>query len=312
MRKSLLLLLGVFLLPLSSGVVFAQDFRSGFPVGLVVDGSRFLGFVTAYVESSGDIPTQSTSIDGSVYVNKSGPRMGAERNPYRSSIPLSGDLITLQVGMGMARELYHWIDSSFTGKSIFKSGELITCDSQYQCQARIQFSNAIVTEVTIPALDGSSQDPGNMTVRIGSERTVQVRGQARQLKSSLKPIKWMTSNFKFNLGDMPTEHVMKIDSFTWKKGAEGTDLKITMPMISWVRWRQYADVQFQTNATGVPMELNGRIEFLSGDLRETLAHIDLFNVGLSSLKAGSSVANAEKIQTFKVTLHAKEMRLYHP
>lgn len=67
--------------------------------------------------------------------------------------------IVMRAGTGMGKPVSNWIQASFDKQYARKNGTISTPDlSQQKTTNRLQFSNALVTEVTLPALDAASKE----------------------------------------------------------------------------------------------------------------------------------------------------------
>jgi hypothetical protein len=142
------------------------------------------------------------------------------------------------------------------------------------------------------------------------------------IKTEIAPTtkKWLCSNFRFELGDLPCERVAKIDSFTWKMGVvkdkacafrilakhrakvEVPNLRVTASIADVKPWGDWHRSFLLERNCGDDAELNGSITFLSPDLREALGKIDLLNVGIVSLDTWWQEANEEVAARFTVDL----------
>jgi hypothetical protein len=235
---------------------------------------------------------------------------------------------TIEIGMGMAKGFYEWIQASFDKGSVQKSGEVVAADFDYRAQSARVFQNALITEVTIPALDGGSKEPAYMTVKIDPERIRYEQRNGEQLNSKIggKTKLWQTSNFRVDLGSLPCDNISKVDSFTWKQSiikdavgafreatkhpskVEVPNLKFTISMADlapWQDWHQSFLIDGKCSETD---HLTGAITFLGPDTKEELGTIELFGVGISALTAAAQEANKDDVARFEVSLYVEEMK----
>jgi hypothetical protein len=283
--------------------------------GLVIDGSEFLGYVKS---------VSGGTIKGEVSVHELGPD-----NVQKKHIStISHDAFKVEVGMGMSQGFYEWIRQSFDKSHIAKTGEVVACDFDYKAQSVREFYNAHITEVTVPTLDGSSKEPAYMSVSIEPETIRYRKGDGNQITPKISPAtkKWLTSNFRFELGDLPCSRVAKIESFTWKQElckdevgsfrepqktpakVEVPNLKLTISMADindWAKWHKTFVIE---GNCGEDAELTGAITFLGPDLKEELARIELMNVGIISLEQSQSEANKTEVARFEVECYVEQMK----
>lgn len=236
--------------------------------------------------------------------------------------------ITVEVGMGMASAWYRWIEQSFGNGHIMKSGEVVAADFDYNAMRVTEFHDALISEVTIPALDASSKEPVYMTVTIKPERLHLERRNGGRLPPArdTKTKKWLSSNFRFELGDLPCGRVSKIDSFTIKQGIvmdqtgrfrepakhpaklEVPNLKVTFSAADSEAWENWFRSFVIDGKCTDGDELSGSITFLGPDNQEVLGSVDLRHVGIISLQPANYEANKEEVARLEVELYVEEMK----
>lgn len=276
------------------------------------------GMIAGYVKS-----VSGGNIKGEVAVHQLGP----ENIQKKHIATISHEPFTVEVGMGMSEAFYSWIKASFDKGFVTRSGELIAANFDYEAQSAREFVEAYISEVTIPALDGSSKEPAYMTVKFDPERIRYSKRSGEKLKGKIGSAtkKWLCSNWRFELGSLPTSRVAKIDSFTWKQAVikdevgqfreptkhpakvEVPNLKLTISMADIEPWRMWHQSFIIDGKCAEEDELTGSITFLGPDLKEELAEIQLDHVGLISLQQAKQEANKEEVARFEVELYVEQM-----
>jgi hypothetical protein len=277
-------------------------------------GSKSLGYVKSVTGGN---------IKGEVVTHSLGPD-----NVHKKHLAtIAHEPFTVEVGMGMAEDFYKWIQASFDKGHVTKSGELVAANFDYEAQSARVFTDAFISEVTMPALDGSSKEPAYMTVKFDPEKIRYERRGGEKLKGDLAAAqkKWLCSNFRFELGRLPCKRVAKIDSFTWKQGVikdevgqfrectkhpakvEVPNLKVTVSMADIEAWQQWHRNFVIDGICAEGDELEGAITFMGPDLKEELGEIQLFNVGLISLQQAKQEANKEEVARFEAELYVEKM-----
>src|SRR6185503_6319935 len=61
--------------------------------------------------------------------------------------------ISVSCGTGMSKGFYDWIKASFDCKYQRKNGAVIAADYNYKAITRLDFFNALISEIGFPALD---------------------------------------------------------------------------------------------------------------------------------------------------------------
>ena len=166
-----------------------------------------------------------------------------------------------------------------------------------------------------------------MTVKFDPEKIRYEKRGGEKLTGEAAAVqkKWLCSNWEFQLGSLPTARVAKIDSFTWKQSVikdevgqfreatkhpakvEVPNLKVTISMADVEAWQTWHRNFVIDGLCSEGDELEGSITFLGPDLKEPLAEIQLFNVGLISLQQAKQEANKEEVARFEVELYVEKM-----
>src|ERR1041385_2193273 len=125
------------------------------------------------------------------------------------------------VGIGMGKGMYDWIKQSFDKSYTPKNGWPRPGDFNYKAQTRLDFEDALITEVTVPKLDGSSKDAAYFDITFEPERVRWAKGGGEDIRANVGPKQkaWLCSNFRVEIGDgkvLPCSRIASVDSFTWK------------------------------------------------------------------------------------------------
>jgi hypothetical protein len=231
--------------------------------------------------------------------------------------------------MSMGKGLYEWIKASLDETHLRKNGYVVAADYNYKAQRYVHFRDALIIEITIPALDGSSKDTSFFTIKFDAEEITYQAGDDADIKGvvNTKQKTWLTSNFRLRLGDLPCGRVSKIDSFTIKQSTtqnqfgeqriptkeptklEFPNLKVTFSASDVKPWATFFDDFVIKGNNGQDAELSGAIEFLDPSLKEVLGSVDLFQVGIFSLAEDKGEANKDSIKRWTAELYVKRMML---
>jgi hypothetical protein len=255
--------------------------------------------------------------------------VGPDNLPLKHISTLKFEPYTVNVGMSMGKSLYDWIRASFDKALLRKNGYVAAADFNYKAMSYRHFRDALITEVTIPALDASSKDSAYFTIKFEVEETTYQDGDNTDLKGTIntKQKKWLTSNFRLELGDLPCGRVTKIDSFTLKQTVvqddvgslrvatkepgkiEVPNLKVTYSASDEKAWQRWFEDFVVRGDNGQEKELNGRIVFLDPSTKDELGSVDLFQVGIFSHVAEKSDTGSDKIKRNVAELYVEKMQL---
>jgi hypothetical protein len=254
--------------------------------------------------------------------------MGPENLAMKHLATVKYEPFTINVGMSMGKALYEWIKASLDKAHIRKTGFVVAGSYDYKAQGYRHFSEALITEITIPAFDGSSKDGGFFTVKFQPEKIEYQKGDDADLKGVVngKQKRWLCSNFRLRMGNLDCTKVSKIDAITIKQGVVQDDIgemrtsevipsKLEIPNLkitfsartaqTWVDWHKSFVIDGKCSQGD---ELSGAIEFLSPD-GQTMGSLDLFQCGIFSLQQEKLEANKDGVARMVAELYCEGMAL---
>lgn len=223
--------------------------------------------------------------------------------------------ISLNVGTGMGPSLYQWIKDTLARKPPRKNGAVVTTNAQMSETGRTAFYNALITEVTLPALDAGSKDAAYITVNITPEytRPMPSPGAKTSAPPSPKTEKiWLPANFRLRIDglDAAAARAIRIEAIGFRQKPatssvgesrdyarepgrlEISNIVVTMPA-SYAKPFQdwYVDFVIKGN-NGDNREKNGTIEYMSPTLKETYFTLTLKHLGIFKLSPVKAEAGA--------------------
>ena len=228
--------------------------------------------------------------------------------------------IAVSFGTGMSSAFYEWLQTVFQCQVAHRSGALLSVDFNYTEVARLDFVNALITEIGFPALDAASKDAAAMTVAFAVESTQRQKGTGNTLKLCAKgpavQKKWLASNFRLKIDGLDCSKVTKIDAFTIKQGfsperesgrLEIPNLAVTLPESaaeSFVDWHEDFLINGNNSSEG---EKKGTLEYLTPNLAQTLFTVELQGLGIFKLAPERVEAGSEQIRRVKAEMYCEAM-----
>ncbi|MBI3078546.1 MAG: phage tail protein [Deltaproteobacteria bacterium] len=230
--------------------------------------------------------------------------------------------ITIQVGMDACSGLYGWIAAALNNQSSRKNGAVVTVDYDYKEISRVEFFNALISEIGFPAMDGSAKEPVYLTVKLSPEQTRRMKGGGAKVNVGTSQQKrWLPSNFRFQIAglDAATTRVNRIEAFTVKvkitEGGGGRDAQkqpagLEIPNLSFTLPESYADAVYAwhedfvikgNNSDG--KERSGTLEWLSPDQRATYGKLNLRNIGI--IRVSSEPGTGESAKRVRVDVYVE-------
>ena len=247
------------------------------------------------------------------------------------SQPIFEDLV-LQTNLSMHKQFYDWIAATWNGKYVRKDMAIYTVNPQRQIDREAHFFNAQISEVTIPAMDSSSKEPGYMTIRFQPEysRMAKSSGRLENNVNQAQDSGWRSGNFKLQIGGLECKRVSRVDTFTviqpFETSAPGEhrayfqepgkidfpNLKITLlerDAQTWIDWHE--DFVIKGNSAE-NREKNGSLTFLSPNYRTELAHINFFNLGIFRLLPENPQVQPDQPGNLIAELYCERMEFGFP
>jgi len=249
---------------------------------------------------------------------------GSQDLPAKNISTLKVEPMVIEVGIPMGKSLREWISATLdrTNGDARKSGYIVACGADCKATESRHFRDALITEITIPELDASSKDSAFFIIQFDPEEISYKDGDKSALAGVINATnkQWLCSGFRMRLGNLPCEHVNKIDAFTIRQnvtlettgdfrvsGREVTkleipNLKITFPVADIEPWAAWFDEFVIKGQNSQDKELSGVIELLDPG-GEVLGRVDLLQVGIFSL----SVERSEEVPAAGVSRYVAEL-----
>lgn len=231
---------------------------------------------------------------------------------------------TVRVAAPVGKLLAEWTRACADLKPVRKSGFLAAVDLNGKIKAYRHFRDALLEEITVPAMDGSSKDAAVFALTIQPETITYADGDNAAVPSSPPQKPWLSSNFRFKLGDLPCNRVAKVEAFTIRQeifeSASGTsrvstkqpagvdfpNLKVTFSAADVGPWQDWFNDLVITGNTG--KELKGSLEFLGADMNTVVGGIDFLRVGIFALHEEKSTGQ-DAVARYVAELYAEKMTL---
>ncbi len=236
--------------------------------------------------------------------------------------------VSVQVGMAMSNKFYDWVKKSWAGEVERRNGAIVTADFQRKIVHEFQFTEALVLETTIPALDAAAKDPAYMTVKFQAETATHVEPPSGQVVSALSPGEqknWLPSNFRVEIDGLDCSGINKVDSFTVKQNVKqmacGPDwmyqlepTSLEFPNLTFYMAESRAGDFFQWHNDFVingnnrhDFEKTGAIILLNSARNKELLRINLNAIGIVSIASEKADVQQDAIRRVKVEAYVEEM-----
>jgi phage tail-like protein len=235
--------------------------------------------------------------------------------------------IVIQGGFAMGKPVYDWIKAFLETKRQRKNGSIITSDATGKARSQQDFFNALITEITFPAIDAESRDEAYLTLKFAPEytRSVKASGNVTAPTRPRAQKRWMPANFRLEIDGLDCSMVSRVESFTIRRVATTDDigdardylkepgriefpnLTITLAEVgaqSWMDWHE--DFVIKGNNADA-MEKKGALVFLAPNFKAELARINFAGLGIFRLAPEKAEARSDAVRRFKAELYCEQM-----
>lgn len=241
----------------------------------------------------------------------------ADKYPDKSPSAVRYEDATVELQVPIPRGLWDWVNTfSSPGQVPTRTLTVSTMDFNNTEKSRRVFEDSVISFMELPALDGSSKDPGyvKMSFAVGRAKDNAGTAGAKTPPSADKASSkvWLQSNFRLTIDGLATNRVSKIDPITIKHSPKGqleySNLVITVADVDSESWKVWA----AQSVDGKPVEKNGKLELLAPNLKDVILTVSLEGLGVVRLISEKSEANADQIQRRKVELYVEKLTFSAP
>ncbi len=238
--------------------------------------------------------------------------------------------ITVNCGTGMSKAFYEWIKASFDHNYARKNGAIVTADFNYNELNRLNFFNALITEIGFPALDASSKDAAKMSIKFAPEYTKWVSKAGASISNAYKndqviQKKWLPSNYKLTIAGLDCTRVNKIEAITVKQKVvenptgelrtyekepahlEVPNLVVTLAESHAKEFYDWHDSFVIQGNNGDAQEKNGSLTYLTPDLKTELFSVEFQHLGIFKLTPEKVEAGSENLRRVKAEMYCENM-----
>lgn len=218
--------------------------------------------------------------------------------------------ITVEMNLNGALSLLEWMASISKGDKARRSGAVVITDGNFEVVSRLEFQNAVLTELSLSPLDAANgKDMLTVQATFAPERAQRISGKGT-LKSDLgaKSKAFLASNFRLTLPGIDTSRVLAIQGLTFRAkpvselpggrrqtevgSIEYNDIEISVGangLEGFEKWFQESVI------AGKNLKQNATIELLDQSLKQTIGTISLNRVGLYQIDHGTQEATSTSL-----------------
>lgn len=230
---------------------------------------------------------------------------------------------TVKLDMAPEGELLNWVEASLHSNFYAAHAGIVILDPHGNEMRRATLFNAVISEISIPALDKTSREKLQLTLKLRPSYVKWQKGGARYagLERAVNQSRMLKSNFRLEIDGLDMSRAIGVGALTVKRklqergefreyehdfaGREVSNLSVAMPEAAsggLIEWHQ--DFVLSGNSSDAK-ERKGSITLLAPDLRTPLLTIGLDHLGIYSLDYGLGGSGGDSRPTFKAGLYVE-------
>lgn len=235
--------------------------------------------------------------------------------------------VTIESDFSLLEALYEWIAQTWKAQAQRRDISITTLDFNNNIRGVDEYYNALISEVSLPACDASSKEPGRLSVKFTPEYTRHKKGSGKleKIQGKSQQKSWLASNFRLEIDGLDCSKVSRIESITVKQSVirdvigerrdyqleptsvEFPNLLITLAEISaesWLKWHE--DFVIKGN-NGSDQEKSGALTLLAPNRQSALARINLAGLGIFKITRDKVEASSDQIKRVAAGLYVEKM-----
>jgi len=233
--------------------------------------------------------------------------------------------ITLKAGVGSNKAVYEWMKAVLDRKPTHRSGTFTAADANFTINGSGTFTNGLISEVTIPALDGGSKEPAYVRMKVEQEAT-SFFARSGRLPSGRGSTSPPAVTWKFEADGLETSRVNKIEAITIKQKivefSDGTSrdyqkepTSVEIPNLAvWLpadesskSWLEYFDSFVIKGNNTEDQEKTGSLAFFDAGKGGELARLTFSHLGIFKLTPEKVESGGENIRRIKAEMYCEDI-----
>lgn len=175
------------------------------------------------------------------------------------------------------------------------SGQIVSGDFNYRAVSVLDFTGGRIVQIRFPAADAATADVGTVRVTLSVASMVQKAGGGGSLVSTAGTHSkgWLSSNFRFVMGQLPTDGVDRIDPVTVSPPSAPSAFETRLPA---------GDTGPFADAARTQTVLPAALTFLHADQSTPLLRLAFPSAGVGRVTMDGSSVSGDPLQKARVLL----------
>ncbi len=235
--------------------------------------------------------------------------------------PVRYDDIVLGIAPDQLAAMQFAVDDFLRGGDRRLNGAVLTLDASGRTAMAVEFTQGLLAELTLPAMDAASKDSGYLTVKISPETARITRDSGRVVKlgeAAVRSRPWALSHFRLLLDGLTTNRVTRIESLTLQRSITVRDFRdrwtsvevgklaisnlvLTVPEASAAPFYDWHEEFVIRAINGDDRERTGTLTLLASDLRTPLFELNLNHAGI--IKCAPAAGASDAVRSHRVEMY---------
>jgi hypothetical protein len=188
---------------------------------------------------------------------------------------------------------------------------------------RLVFTDALISEIGMPALDAASKDAATMTVKLSPSTTRRETGGAAAKPAVSRQKTWLPSNFRLEIAGLDCTKVSAVGALTIRQRTgdepdrrhqqepahlEIPNLVVELAEASGASFLDYFEDFVIRGNNGADTEKAGTLAYLGPD-GKPLFTLAFSGLGIFRLRAGRVEANSESVRRVRAEMYCEAIKL---
>ncbi len=241
--------------------------------------------------------------------------------------------IVLEVDTSPKAAFWDWIAAYLARTQTPTSGSIGFLDYNFVERSRLEWTDALMTEVAFPAADGSSRDSARLRVTIQPATTSIVAGSGSSSTGAFgsKSKRWLASNFRFTVSglDTPLRKTSSVASLVIRQPVTATpvgagpaaagglaagtlevpDVVFTIPASEGALIYDWFDDFVVQGNNSTADERDGSFAFVDESRKDDVIGIEMHNLGIFRISDQRVAQGASAIARIQVEMYCERMTL---
>jgi hypothetical protein len=240
------------------------------------------------------------------------------------------DEIKIEVALGHGQQLLDQFNLFIDNAHEYIDGRVDMADAKLDVYGGYDFSQALITELSLPKLDAAGKDMYTISASLKPTMVTPHKGGGKIAgTTNVKTKNVINSNFKLEVGGLPCGRCKSIDAFTWKNKCqenrfgearyaelvptvmEQAVLKATFDghPDTYGPWADWFKTFALDGANGSEAELAGAVTWLDSKSQGEVFRLEMQNIGIHELAGADTDGNGDKVREFTVTCYVENFDL---